>query len=111
MTNEEFAEKCVKACAGLTEDELDGGWTAKGISNYARKLEDDVAASIDCRTCTGWSGKACLRTIKCSDASLYKQGDQIRAWLIDHNDEYQNGVQAAAGGLTQVAVEYRLTPC
>jgi hypothetical protein len=30
--------------------------------------------------------------------------ERVKAELV-HNDEYQNGVQAAAGGLTQVAVE------
>lgn len=30
---------CVNACEGLSQDALDGGWTAKGISDYAKKLE------------------------------------------------------------------------
>ena len=40
--NDEYAEKCVNACAGLTEDALDGGWTAEGISAYAKKLENEL---------------------------------------------------------------------
>lgn len=28
---------------GLPQDAIDGGWTAKGISAYAKKLEDDLA--------------------------------------------------------------------
>ena len=30
---------CVNACEGLSQDALDGGWTAKGISDYAKELE------------------------------------------------------------------------
>jgi len=40
--NDEYAEKCVKACAGLLEDALDGGWTARGLSDYAKSLEIDA---------------------------------------------------------------------
>ena len=41
--NEEHTVKCVNACAGLPEGALDGGWTAEGISAYAKKLEDAIA--------------------------------------------------------------------
>ena len=37
---EAHAEKCVKACAGLPDGALDGGWTASGIIAYAKSLED-----------------------------------------------------------------------
>ena len=30
---------CVNACAGLPNDALDGGWTAAGLSEYAKRLE------------------------------------------------------------------------
>ena len=36
----EYAEKCRKACEGLPDGAIDGGWTAAGMSAYARKLED-----------------------------------------------------------------------
>ena len=35
----EYAEKCRVACAGLPPGAIDGGWTAAGMSAYARKLE------------------------------------------------------------------------
>jgi hypothetical protein len=38
--SDEYKDKCIKACAGLSEDVLDGGWTATGIIAYAKKLED-----------------------------------------------------------------------
>jgi len=31
---------CVNACEGLPAGTIDGGWTAAGMSAYARKLED-----------------------------------------------------------------------
>lgn len=31
---------CVNACEGLPDGALDGGWTAKGLSAYAKCLED-----------------------------------------------------------------------
>ncbi len=34
---------CVNACAGLSQDALDGNWTAAGISAYAKGLEDKLA--------------------------------------------------------------------
>ena len=37
---EEHAAKCVLACSGLPDGAIDGGWTAAGMSNAARKLED-----------------------------------------------------------------------
>lgn len=30
---------CVNACEGLSQDALDGGWTANGIRTYAKSLE------------------------------------------------------------------------
>ena len=30
---------CVNACAGVTDEQFDGGWTAQGISKYAVSLE------------------------------------------------------------------------
>lgn len=30
---------CVNACAGLPDDAFDGGWTAAGLSAYAKTLE------------------------------------------------------------------------
>lgn len=30
---------CVNACAGLTQDNFDGGWTAIGLSSYTASLE------------------------------------------------------------------------
>ena len=35
-------EKCVIACEGLSDDALDGGWTAKGIIEYAKKMESAI---------------------------------------------------------------------
>lgn len=35
---------CWNACDGLSQDALDGEWTAKGISAYARGLEDRIAS-------------------------------------------------------------------
>ena len=40
VDNEEYKEKCVKACAGLTEDTLDDVCTADSIIDYAKKLEN-----------------------------------------------------------------------
>jgi hypothetical protein len=41
--NDMDAEKCMKACEGLPDGALDGGWTAVGMSAYAKKLEDAIA--------------------------------------------------------------------
>lgn len=41
--NDMDAEKCMKACEGLPDGPLDGGWTAVGMSAYAKKLEDAIA--------------------------------------------------------------------
>lgn len=30
---------CVNACEGVTQEMFDGGWSAKGISDYAKNLE------------------------------------------------------------------------
>lgn len=35
---------CINACAGVSNDALDGGWEAAGISAYAQRLESDLAA-------------------------------------------------------------------
>lgn len=40
---DEYAAKCVAACAGLPDGALDGGWTAAGMSAYAAKLERALA--------------------------------------------------------------------
>jgi hypothetical protein len=32
---------CWNACEGLPQDALDGGWTAAGISQYAKRLEGE----------------------------------------------------------------------
>lgn len=40
---------CVNACAGLSNDALDGGWTAQGLGAYAHKLEvrrDELEAAL-----------------------------------------------------------------
>lgn len=34
---------CWNACEGLTQDHFDGDWTAKGLSQYAKTLEGQVA--------------------------------------------------------------------
>ena len=42
MGGEEVASRivaCVNACAGLPQDALDGGWTALGMSKYAKSVE------------------------------------------------------------------------
>lgn len=39
--------QCVNACEGLPNDALDGGWTALGMSHYAKSLEDALAEAID----------------------------------------------------------------
>jgi len=41
--SEEHTVKCVNARAGLPDEALDGGWTAAGMSAYAKKLEDAIA--------------------------------------------------------------------
>lgn len=41
---------CVNACAGLPQGALDGGWTARGMSEYAIALEqrrDELIAQRD----------------------------------------------------------------
>lgn len=40
---QEHADKCTKACAGLPDGALDGGWTAAGIMAYAARLEQALA--------------------------------------------------------------------
>lgn len=35
---------CVNACVGVSDDALDGGWEAAGLSAYAKRLEVDLAA-------------------------------------------------------------------
>lgn len=37
---------CVNACVGVSDDALDGGWEAAGLSAYANRLEVDLAAVI-----------------------------------------------------------------
>jgi hypothetical protein len=36
----EVMEKYRKACKGLPDGAIDGGWTALGMSSYAKRLED-----------------------------------------------------------------------
>lgn len=36
---------CWNACEGLTQDHFDGGWTALGLSKYAKLLEGELAAA------------------------------------------------------------------
>lgn len=35
---------CWNACEGLSQDHFDGDWTAKGLSKYAKSLEEKSAA-------------------------------------------------------------------
>lgn len=35
---------CLNACNGFPDEALDGGWTAKGISRYAKSLERQIEA-------------------------------------------------------------------
>jgi hypothetical protein len=47
---------CWNACEGLTQDHFDGDWTAKGLSQYAKKLEGQVAelrAALQAQTSPG----------------------------------------------------------
>lgn len=43
-TPEQRAAACVAACKGLPDHALYGGWTAAGLSRYAKSLEDTQAA-------------------------------------------------------------------
>jgi hypothetical protein len=46
---EQRVSACVNALAGLSQDALDGGWTAAGISQYAKSLEqqrDELLAAL-----------------------------------------------------------------
>lgn len=36
------AERCLTACEGLPDGAIAGGWTAAGMSAYAKKLEDEI---------------------------------------------------------------------
>lgn len=38
----EYVQACVNACAGLPEGAIAGGWTALGLSRYAKGLEDEI---------------------------------------------------------------------
>lgn len=38
---------CWNACDGLPQDALDGGWTASGISQYAKRLEKERDELLD----------------------------------------------------------------
>lgn len=40
--NKARAMACLKACAGLSQFALDGGWTAEGMNAYAKSLEVNV---------------------------------------------------------------------
>ena len=43
----EYAEKCMKACEGLPDGAIDGGWTATGMSAYAARLEQALKPFAD----------------------------------------------------------------
>lgn len=38
----ERALKCLNACAGLSDEQLDAGWTAKDLIEYTKKLEIEL---------------------------------------------------------------------
>lgn len=45
--NEDDARRisaCLNACNGLSDDALEGGWTAKGMISYAKSLEQQIDA-------------------------------------------------------------------
>ncbi len=56
---------CVNACAGLPQESLDGGWSAAGISAYAKDIErqrDELLAALELMVAihdepSGFSGK------------------------------------------------------
>ena len=37
-----YAEKCIHACSGLPDGAIDGGWTAYGMSTYAKRIETEI---------------------------------------------------------------------
>ena len=47
----EYAEKCRKACEGLPDGALDGGWTARGLIDYTVKLERELKRAIRQNEC------------------------------------------------------------
>ena len=49
----EWVNAACKACEGLTMDHFDGGWTALGLSKYAKSLEKLDAAFKDACTVAG----------------------------------------------------------
>lgn len=38
---------CLNACIDLSDDDLEGGWTAKGMISYAKSLEQQIDALKD----------------------------------------------------------------
>jgi len=42
--SKEYIEKCVNACDGLPDGALDGGWTARAMIDYAKKLEEEKSS-------------------------------------------------------------------
>lgn len=48
-SNARLIVACVNACAGVPNDSFDGGWTALGMSQYAKKIEvqrDDLLINL-----------------------------------------------------------------
>lgn len=48
--NEDDARRisaCLNACIDLSDDALEGGWTAKGMISYAKSLEQQINALKD----------------------------------------------------------------
>lgn len=48
--NEDDARRisaCLNACIDLSDDALEGGWTAKGMISYAKSLEQQIDALKD----------------------------------------------------------------
>ena len=73
-----YAEKCMKACEGLPDGALDGGWTASGMSAYARKLEDALNKIV------------CLGTERIEDAYVIA-GDALGGRFVKDKRASNNG--------------------
>lgn len=74
---------CVNACAGLPQDALDGGWTALGMSEYAKSVEqqrDDLLAALKesrrelhaCQAVIHLAGGFDPAYVRCAQESLKK---------------------------------------
>lgn len=67
LANARRIVQCVNACEGLPNDALDGGWTAKGASAYAKRLEDAVKAFLEAAILLpALSGPAAVAVIEAS---------------------------------------------